>query len=270
MRNGQPLLGETVIFTGTPKSQDVFGRVKQYGGVPVSLPLIQVAELQEPTDALRLNACPTYDWLIFTSQSAVAAFGEKLARHNFSAASIPAKIAAVGTRTAEALEKLGFTVDFIPTVFSADVFVKEFKPTETAIRRVLFLRGSIAGVTIKEELPFEVDEWTVYVTERVHDSIGALVDLLRQKKGLTVLFASPSAVSVFAEEVVPQVGWDGFTIAAIGHVTEKALLEVGAPVHVKPDTYTLMDLVEELAEIIQRCLNLTRNKNIPRPVMIEG
>ncbi|MEK5039124.1 uroporphyrinogen-III synthase [Sporosarcina sp. FSL K6-3457] len=247
MRNGQPLLGETVIFTGTPKSQDVFERVKQYGGMPVSLPLIRVAELQKPTDELRLNACPTYDWLIFTSQSAVAAFGAKLVRHNFSAASIPAKIAAVGTRTAEALEKLGFTVEFIPTVFSADVFVKEFKPTEMAIRRVLFLRGSIAGVTITEELPFDVDEWTVYATERASDSIGSLVDLLQQKKQLSVLFASPSAVSVFAEEVAPQVGWDGYTIAAIGHVTEKALFEVGAPVHVKPDTYTLMDLVEELA-----------------------
>lgn len=247
MRNGQPLLGDTVIFTGTPKSQEVFERVKQYGGLPVSLPLIRVAELQEPTDELRLNACPTYDWLIFTSQSAVAAFGAKLARHTVSTAYIPSKIAAVGTRTAEALERLGFTVDFIPTVFSADVFVKEFKPTEMAIRRVLFLRGSIAGVTIKEELPFDVDEWTVYATERVHDSIGALIDLLQQKKQLTVLFASPSAVAVFAEEVAPQVGWEDFTIAAIGHVTEKALLEVGAPVHVKPDTYTLMDLVEEVA-----------------------
>ncbi len=247
MHNGQPLLGETVIFTGTPKSQDVFELVQQYGGLPVSLPLIRVAELQEPTDELRLNACPTYDWLIFTSQSAVDAFGAKLARHNVSVASIPSKIAAVGTRTAEALEKLGFNVDFIPTVFSADVFVKEFKPTETDIRRILFLRGSIAGVTIKEELPFEVDEWTVYSTERVSESIGSFVDLLQQKKQLNVLFASPSAVRVFAEEVAPQVGWNGYTIAAIGHVTEKALLEVGASVHVKPDTNTLMDLVEKLA-----------------------
>ena len=84
MRDGQPLLGETVIFTGTPKSQDVFELVKQYGGMPVSLPLIQVAELVEQTDELRLNACPTYDWLIFTSQSAVAAFGAKLERHDVS------------------------------------------------------------------------------------------------------------------------------------------------------------------------------------------
>lgn len=248
MRDRQPLLAETVIFTGTPKSKDVFELVKRYGGTPVSLPLIQVAELVEQTDELRLTACPMYDWLIFTSQSAVAAFGAKLNRHGVSSESIPAKIAAVGTRTAEALEKIGFTVDFIPTVFSADTFVKEFNPAETDIRRILFLRGSIAGVTIKEEIPFEVDEWTVYATERANDSIDSLVDLLQQQQQhLSVLFASPSAVEVFAEEVAPRTGWNGFTIGAIGHVTEKALLEVGAVVHVRPDTYTLMDLVEKLA-----------------------
>lgn len=247
MRDRQPLLAETVIFTGTPKSQDVFELVKHYGGTPVSLPLIQVAELVEQTDELRLNACPMYDWLIFTSQSAVAAFGAKLIRHGVSSESILAKIAAVGTRTAEALEKIGFSVDFIPTVFSADTFVKEFNPAETDIRRILFLRGSIAGVTIKEEIPFEVDEWTVYTTERANDSIDSLVNLVQQQQQLSVLFASPSAVEVFAEEVAPRTGWSGFTIGAIGHVTEKALLEAGAAVHVRPDTYTLMDLVEKLA-----------------------
>ena len=123
--------------------------------------------MSEPTDELRLKACQTYDWLIFTSQSAVEAFGAKLERYQrFCQIQFHLNIAAVGTRTAAALEKIGFTVEFIPTVFSADVFVKEFKPTENDIRRLLFLRGSIAGVTITEELPFEVDEWTVYATEK--------------------------------------------------------------------------------------------------------
>ena len=51
----------------------------------------------------------------------------------------------------------------------------------------------------------------------------SLVDLLQKQKQLTVLFASPSAVEIFAEEVAPRTGWNGFTIGAIGHVTEKAL-----------------------------------------------
>ncbi|MHA6259355.1 uroporphyrinogen-III synthase [Sporosarcina sp. CAU 1771] len=248
MRNGQSLKDETIIFTGTPKSEDVYEIVAQYGGKPVSLPLIQVAELTESTDKLRLEACPTYDWLIFTSQSAVEAFDAKIKRFGMDPDAIPSNIAAIGTRTAAALEKIGFTVQFIPSVFSADVFVKEFKPTENDLRRLLFLRGSIAGVTIKEELPFEVDEWTVYTTEKATQNVDALKELLRENQKITILFASPSAVKVFSEEIAPTTGWNGFKIGAIGHVTERALIEAGASVDVRPDVYTLKDLVLELVK----------------------
>lgn len=247
MRNGRPLEGELVIFTGTPKSVDVLDQVKQYGGTPVSFPLIQVKEVIEPTDELRLNACSLYDWLIFTSQSAVASFAAKMERHSISAETIPAKIGAVGSRTAAALEKIGFSVDFIPTVFSADVFVQQFNPAESEARRLLFLRGSMASGTIKEELPFDVDEWTIYSTEPTVESIQDFLKVMQKDARKTVLFASPSAVEVFRSEIAPQIGWKGYTIGAIGHVTEKALLEAGAMVHVRPDTYTLMDLVNELA-----------------------
>lgn len=247
MKSSKPLYGETVIFTGTPKSRDVFELVEQYGGKPVSLPLIQVAEWSETTDKLRLEACATYDWLIFTSQSAVDAFEAKIKRHDILVESIPSNIAAIGTRTAAALEKIGFTVQFIPTVFSADVFVKEFEPKENDLRRLLFLRGSIAGVTITEELPFEVDEWTVYTTEKALHNTEKIINLLTVEKEVSVLFASPSAVEIFAEEVAPHTGWDGFTIGAIGHVTERALIEIGATVDVRPAIYTLKDLVDKLA-----------------------
>lgn len=247
MKGSEPLNSQTVVFTGTPKSQDVFELVKEYGGVPVSLPLIQVSELIETTDKLRLDACATYDWLIFTSQSAVEAFKKKIQRNDFSVDLIPANIAAIGTRTAAALEEIGFSVQFIPTVFSADVFVKEFQPIENDLRRLLFLRGTIAGPTISEELPFEVDEWTIYQTEKVVENVGKLSELLQSEKDVAVLFASPSAVEIFAEEVVAHTGWEGFTIGAIGHVTERALIKEGASVDVRPNTYTLKDLVEKLA-----------------------
>jgi len=247
MKDSEPLKGETIVFTGTPKSRDVFELVEQYGGKPVSLPLIEVAECSEPTDKLRLEACATYDWLIFTSQSAVDAFDAKLKRFDITAESIPSNIAAIGTRTAAALEKIGFTVHFIPTVFSADVFVKEFDPKENDLRRLLFLKGSIAGATISEELPFEVDEWTVYTTNKAQHNAEKIIDLLNKEQQVNMLFASPSAVKVFVEEVLPHTGWDGYTIGAIGHITERALIAVGATVDVRPSIYTLQALVEKLA-----------------------
>ncbi|MCM3637260.1 uroporphyrinogen-III synthase [Sporosarcina luteola] len=242
-----PLKGETVIFTGTPKSLEVFDLVRQYGGIPYSMPLIQVNEIVDATDENQLKRCADFDWLIFTSQTAVRAFHLKMERFNMTTQQIPSKIAAVGTQTASALEKIGFTVEFIPTIFSADVFVKQFKPTDDRELRVLFLRGNLAGSLIREELPFQVEEWTIYETVSQPDSVSSIIDLLKTGESTTVLFASPSAVRVFVEGAMPVVGWDGYSIGAIGHVTEKALIEAGAKVDVKPEIYTLKELVNALA-----------------------
>lgn len=248
MRDRGPLFGETVLFTGTPKSPEVFNLVKQYGGTPISLPLIQVAEIEEADDERKMNECSHFDWLIFTSQSAVEAFRAKMLRFGFSADLIHSKIAAVGTKTAAALEKIGFNVSFIPTVFSADTFVKQFQPETNRQLNVLFLRGNLAGSLIKEELPFHVVEWTVYKTEKQLSSIGKILKILDEAIHVNILFASPSAVRIFAEAIANSRGWEGFTICAIGHVTEEALIEAGAPrVDVKPETYTLIDLVDALA-----------------------
>jgi uroporphyrinogen-III synthase len=243
-----PLRSESVIFTGTPKSLEVFDLVKEYGGTPYSLPLIQVNEIEDRTDEYELKKCSEFDWLIFTSQSAVKSFHSKMLRFNVTSQHIPSKIAAVGTQTAGALEKIGFTVEFIPSIFSADVFVKQFKPTENRKLRVLFIKGNLAGRIIREELPFQVEEWTVYETVAKLDSIDSIIDILKTRKHNNVLFASPSAVRVFQEGVVPLVGWKGYLVGAIGHITEKALLDAGAEVDVKPEIYTLKELVKALAK----------------------
>ncbi|WP_060206985.1 uroporphyrinogen-III synthase [Sporosarcina koreensis] len=242
-----PLQGETVIFTGTPKSLEVFDLVRQYGGIPYSMPLIQVNEIVDTTDENELKRCAGFDWLIFTSQSAVKAFHSKMERFNITIQQISCQIAAVGTQTAAALEKIGFSVEFIPSIFSADVFVKQFKPTDDRELRVLFLKGNLAGSIIREELPFQVEEWTIYETGARLDSVNTMIELLKTEANTTVLFASPSAVHVFEEGAVPVVGWKGYTVGAIGHVTEKALLEAGAVVDVKPEIYTLKELVNALA-----------------------
>ncbi|MCG3089274.1 uroporphyrinogen-III synthase [Sporosarcina cyprini] len=247
MTDGKPLAGETVIFTGTKKSPEVFDVVERYGGHPIAAPLIRVEEIVEATDESRMRECNQFDWLIFTSQSAVRAFHAKMERFHLSADQFTLNIAAVGTQTAAALERLGFTVGFIPTVFSADTFVQQFRPSGDRKMKVLFLRGSLAGSLIREELPFAVEEWTVYRTESAIESVETIIRLIQTGTSVSVLFASPSAVHVFAENVATAVGWEGFTIGAIGHVTEQALLDEGAPVHATPEIYTLMELVNALA-----------------------
>jgi uroporphyrinogen-III synthase len=246
MSDKHPLSGTTVIFTGTPKAKEAIASVQLQGGDPVILPLIKTVEKVVPTDPLRMQTCASYEWLIFTSANAVHFFGRKMEQVGLTTEDIPVKIAAVGSETAKALEDIGFRADFIPTTFSADHFVDEFPAVSDESERCLFLKGDLAKDTIKEGLPNEVDEWTVYETVNDDEGIRGVIDQLKKGGETAVLFASPSAVRVFGEQIAPETGWTGFTIGAIGHVTEQALHAAGAEVQVKPDRYTLLDLVLEL------------------------
>ena len=145
-------------------------------------------------------------------------------------------------KTAALLKKHGFEIDFMPSVFSADVFVKEFSlaQNETA----LFLCGSLAKSTIHDVTG--ADEWIVYETRTCESSIGPLIDSLKKQNQPIVLFASPSAVDIYARCITPSVAWDKVQCASIGHVTTAALAKYDVTPIVQPKIYTLQAVIEQL------------------------
>lgn len=239
------LQGQTIVFTGQPSTNDALLEVERLGGESKVFPLIQTREVKTQ-DQQFISTLHVYDWLIFTSQNAVAAFEQKMARHHVRVDGLPCKVAAVGRRTAESIEKVGLKVSFTPTIYSADVFVQQFGANKS--ERCLFVRGSLAKKTIKEGLPQQVDEWIVYETLPDVKTARVLLMYLKQHTKPIVTFASPSAVEVYSREIVPTIGWDQIRTAAIGHVTAAALERHGAPVHVQPETYTYLALIKKIAQ----------------------
>lgn len=248
MKTTNKLRGQTVIFTGTPKSNEAPELVRQHGGEVYSFPLIRVQPIHQSNDIEQMKSCETATWLIFTSQSSVQSFAEKMERYQYEAKQFKGQIAAVGTKTAAALERLGFKVSFIPTVFSADVFVKQFAPEKEEQVHVVFLRGNLASSVLREGLPFRITEWTVYETVSNEAVFDDLVQCLRETNRPIVSFASPSAVHIFAEHIAPQVGWDAIEPAAIGHVTERALAKENVLNPIVPRVYTLVELVKQIVK----------------------
>lgn len=233
------LAGKTIALTGTKKTQTVHDCIVQYGGEAVLFPLITTASVTIEDDLYKAGH---YDWLIFTSQNAVDCFAQK-------ATAITANyVAAVGEKTKQALEALGMTVDFMPTVYSADVFVQEFPQIVTGNPHCLFVRGSHAKPTIKEGLPYKVDEWTVYETVVQTAFIADFITCI-QTKEVTVIFASPSAVDVFHTYIAPTVGWESIRVAAIGHVTANALQQYGVKVAIQPQVYTMQAVINEIIQL---------------------
>ncbi|ATP41290.1 uroporphyrinogen-III synthase [Solibacillus sp. R5-41] len=235
-----PLAGKTIILTGSNKIQSIVPFIKASGGRVKTFPLIEVQELVSDKDEMRLTQCNDYDWLIFTSQNAVSAFVAKLTRFGISASTIQCKIAVVGERTAESLQQHGLAYHFMPTVYSADVFVQEFDYEGSA----LFLRGSLAKSTIADGIG--ADEWTLYETVPSIKYIQALHETLIGEPEPIVIFASPSAVEIYAQELVPMLDWRFVKFATIGHVTTQALAKYGITPIVQPQQYTMKAVIEQL------------------------
>ncbi|MBM7664442.1 uroporphyrinogen-III synthase [Solibacillus kalamii] len=235
------LLGKTLIITGSAVVRTVEQLIEQHHGKVYNYPLIETVEKISKEDKFYLQELQAYHWLIFTSQNAVKSFVDKCIRHE---QTIPAtmKIAAVGEKTAALLKGHGYKIHFMPTVYSADVFVKEFSmmPGE----RALFIRGSKAKKTIHEGTG--ADEWTVYETRPCSKYFVQLTQCLLTEKQPIVIFASPSAVDIYAEHIEPHVAWQNVKFASIGHVTTAALEKHGVQPMVQPKIYTMQAVIEQL------------------------
>ncbi|HWK24299.1 MAG TPA: uroporphyrinogen-III synthase [Ureibacillus sp.] len=241
----KPLEGKTVVVTGSSKTTTVLYEIQKLGGEPVLYPLIETAEIIED-DQHKLELARNFDWLIFTSQNAVDAFSKKLKRHQLNPSDFSGKIAAVGSKTAQLLKENHFDVSFIPTVFSADVFINEFPQLVGEHPSCLFLRGSKAKDTLKKGLPFELTEWTIYDTHENLSTIDSFIQLIQTKEQPIIIFASPSAVDVFAKYIAPIVGWGKASYASIGHITAARIEHYGAHVTYKPTKYTMLAVLEEI------------------------
>lgn len=249
MHNKHPLKGKTIVLTGSKKTRSVLKTIEQLGAEGLPCSLIKTVELEDSNDSIQLELAKTFDWLIFTSQNAVEAFCAKIKRHNLTPSLFKGKIAVVGSKTRDLLVNNGFNVDFVPSIYSADVFVKEFPLLVKPNSKCLFVRGTKAKNTIRDGLPFDVNEWNVYTTVDNLDSIHQMINLIRHRKELIVIFASPSAVEVYALHIAPHVGWEKVKIASIGHITSNALKKYDAHVSYQPKTYTMEAVIEEIVKM---------------------
>lgn len=237
------LANETIVITGSAKTNSVQQQIEACGGQVLYLPLIATKERVSNEDAQWLAQLDTFDWLLFTSQNAVDAFAAKCARHGVAIRSITCQIAAVGTKTKAAIEALGLTVHFVPSVFSADVFIQEFPRVASRDARCLFCKGNLAKNTI-EQLPFSVQSWIVYDTVEHEKNAQQLAHILQTTPRATVIFASPSAVRTYTQSALPHVAWERVRVASIGHITTAALQRAGAKHILQPSTYTMQAVVE--------------------------
>jgi len=239
----RPLFSWRVVVTRAEDQAEEFARsLAGAGAEVVALPTIAIADPSDGGAALEkaAGAASTFDWIVFSSQNAVVRFFASLRDARSLGA---ARVAAIGSATAEALRARGVVADLVPLRFVDEALLEAF-PGPSGTGRVLLPRAAGAREILAEGLRRQ--GWEVEVAEAYRTVHPAADDaaLARLGDADVVTFLSSSAVIGFLEiaglDRVPPV------VASIGPVTSKTLREAGLPVTVEAVEHTSAGLLEAI------------------------
>lgn len=250
MRAQGALAGKRILVT-RPRRQadDLFALLKAEGAEAILFPTIEISPLDDTTQldkALSGLAAGEYNWVIFTSVNGVSACMDRLQKDGQGADVFGhAQVAAIGPSTARALQTLGVRVDFVPQEYIAERILDGLG--DVAGQRILLPRAEIARPALAEGLVASgarVDEIPVYHTLQPAPDPAGLAALRRGVDAIT--FTSSSTVRNFVSLAGPEIG--SAIVACIGPITANTTRELGLPVHVLGDEYTIPGLVRALKE----------------------
>lgn len=243
-----PLADKRILITRSKEQASYFSKqVLKLGGTPLEVPLIQFSlpDKKEEVSAELEDAAAHYDWLVFTSVNGVNHFFELHTKP------LTNKIAAVGSKTKQALAERGYETSLVPSSYSAENLVQEISSRLDRERDTLALiQGNLARPVLREELlrlGYNVKQITVYENKPISLTTEEREAVVQQELDL-ITFTSPSTVHNFKKAF----GLLDVPVAVIGPITEQAAVHAGFTVAVNPEVYTIDGLLKEIITYFQR------------------
>lgn len=248
----KPLFGKRILVTrARSQASGLSEQIAELGGEAYEFPLVKMMPPQDsqPLDEA-LHNLSSFDWVMFTSVNGVAFFFKRLRELKVDIRSMKAKIAAVGPKTAEALEEKGLTVTVLPGEFRAEGLLNSLQGQLHAGEKVLLPRADIARETLPRELRnlgLEVTEVDTYDTVIDAGNVEETIELLREKAIQIITFTSSSTVKNFVQAME---GQDlsqllaGVQIACIGPITADTARGLGLTVDLVANDSTIQGLVD--------------------------
>jgi hydroxymethylbilane synthase len=214
-----PLRGRRIVVTRPREHAAVLvKRLELLGAEASVVPLISIEPLGDDAAFAALVERGDHDWIVFTSANAVRAVGSHLRHH-------PARMAAVGPATAQALRQVGVEPAFVPKRFAAGEIAGGLEPLADA--RVLLPQSEIAEPLLADELRARgasvdvVDAYRTVAREPAEQELAVL------SAAEAILVASGSAARSLASALTPS---EGTLVVCIGPKTAEAAREVGLEV----------------------------------------
>jgi uroporphyrinogen III methyltransferase/synthase len=250
----KPLFGHRVLITREYAPE--YEPLEELGAEIFEFPTIRITPPESFRDLDRaIAAISTFQWLVITSGNAFEYFMRRLLEKGGDIRDLKGlKVCAVGSRTAETVERYGVRVDMIPEEFSAEGLVEAF----AALReegltglKLLLPRAENARDLFPERvrsLGGFIDTPTVYRATRPEKHAKRLQRFMSEGRISLATFTSGATFNNF----LAMLGDEGrallkdVTLAVIGPVTKKAVERAGLKVHIMPGTATIPAMVEAI------------------------
>lgn len=255
------------ILITRPRAQaDEFAeKLRSAGFEPIFFPVIEIQPIENNVALKRaLEKLNCYEWVVFTSVNTVeVVFSPSVPAPLPKEKGVPSlfgrgdgegvRIAAIGSKTAEALRKHGVEPDFIPDEFIGEAIMSGLGDVKD--KWILLPRAEIA----RKELPEAISKAGGIVHEIiVYRTLPAEIDLNglnALKSGVDIIsFTSASTVENFVaiaqkNHLDPLHLPNNPHLACIGPVTEQAAREAGFQNLVVAKEYTTDGLIEAIAKL---------------------
>lgn len=199
-----PLAGKRVLVTRPREQADALAApLRELGAEVIVQPMISIDPPDDwaPVDEA-IDQFSDFDWLLFSSTNGVRYFFDRLLEVGHDMRRLGGiRIAAVGSRTAEALASYRLNCDVQPDTFDSDALAKQLIG-EAAGKRFLSVRASRGGDALAEEITTAggvVEEVVAYS----HRDVTRIDDALRSQMaageiGFTTVTSSAIARSLAA------------------------------------------------------------------------
>jgi len=261
----KPLFGQRVLVTR--EHAGGFESLEDLGAEVLQFSTIEIVPPQTWDDLDRtIGRLHDYDWLIFTSSNGVTYFFARLFEKGVDIRDLKGiKICAIGTKTREAVNRYGITVDMVPDEFRAegliDAFIKDIRNQKPEVRngetqllkgmKFLLPRAEVAREVFPEkvrDLGGIIDVPVAYRTVKPEYHGKRLKRFLKEGRVTIATFTSAATFTNFreimgedADELLKHVA-----IAVIGPVTAKAVEKAGLTVQIMPKEATIEAMIAEI------------------------
>ena len=189
-----------------------------------------------------------YHWLIFTSANGVKSFFTRLAQQGKDTRALGyARVAAIGSSTAQALTQYGIQADLVPQEYRAEGILEAFKGQLPPHAKILLPRAQEAREVLPEGLRAAgatVDVAPAYKTVAAEADGVALATALQNGDIDLVTFTSSSTVKNLVQILGSAAPLQHTTTACIGPVTADTARTLGIEPSIVAEKYTIQGLAE--------------------------